>query len=118
MIYDLIKYVFWGSFGLSSVITLLNTTCSYLRIRTMGYKLKSITENTVTENVKYAVKDYGFLLLPVYNVVKSIKNIVMKDSKFDKLMMESITMVSNLKSKEQQQISSFIRASEASTNEN
>ena len=53
----------------------------------------------------------NYVCVADYSEGKTLEKIV-------KLMMESITMVSNLKSKEQQQISSFIRASEASTNEN
>lgn len=66
---------------------------------------------------RYKVQDLvednrlNYVCVADYSEGKTLEKIV-------KLMMDSITIVNNLKSKEQQQISSFIRASEAAVNEN
>ncbi len=83
MLGTILGWIVYGSFGLSSVITYFNHASSNSRIRRKGKEIKPITTNSLTENIKYFVKDFGFLFVPVVNVVKSIKQLVKKDAEFD-----------------------------------
>ena len=73
-----------GSYGLSALITYINHSSSNSRIRRKGYEIKSITTNSFFENLKYLVKDFGYMILPIYNLIKSLKDMIKKDVDFDK----------------------------------
>ncbi len=83
MFWRVINGILMSTYGLSTVITILNNSASNSRIRRQGYKIKSIEENSVSENIKYFLKDFGFLFLPVYNLIHSIKQTAQDDSAFD-----------------------------------
>ena len=80
---DIIGYVIYGSIGLSTLITLGNNASSNSRIRRKGYKIKSIFNNSIFENIKYFIKDYLVLLIPGVNIIRAIKAVAKKDSEFD-----------------------------------
>lgn len=80
-----------ASYGLSGLITLMNTSSSNKRIIRKGNVIRPITENSFIENIKYGIKDYGFLILPIYNLVRSIKDVIKKDSEFDKERISKLT---------------------------
>ena len=90
LINSILKFVGWSTFGLSTIITVLNNTSSNARIRRKGFKIKPITDNSLMENIKYFIKDYGFLFIPVYNIIKSIKDTAKKDSEFDSQKIEEL----------------------------
>lgn len=83
MFTTILSWVLGVSYVASPIITILNNSSSNNRIRRKNFEILPITHNTFTENIKYAVKDYGFLLVPVYNLIKSVKQFIQKDSEFD-----------------------------------
>lgn len=83
MILNIIGGTLLATYGFSTLLTALNLSSSNSRIRRKGNIIKPITTNSVPENIKYFFKDYGYLFLPIYNVIKSFKKIIMKDADFD-----------------------------------
>ena len=83
MITTIINAVVYGSLGLSTVITYFNHSSSNSRIRRKGKIIKPITTNSVSENIKYFIKDFGFIFIPVYNVIRSVKQTMQRDADFD-----------------------------------
>ena len=79
----MIEAILLGGFGLSTLITVFNNSSSNARIQRKGNVIKPITTNSFTENVKYFIKDYGFLFVPILNVIKSVKDVIKKDAIFD-----------------------------------
>lgn len=91
MVIPILQAVIFGSYGLSTLITVLNNSSSNSRIKRKGNVIKPITTNSLTENIKYFVKDYGFLFLPVYNLIKSIKQTAQNDADFDAAKISRLT---------------------------
>ena len=79
----MIETILLGGFGLITLITVFNNSSSNARIQRKGNVIKPITTNSFTENVKYFIKDYGFLFIPILNVIKSVKDVIKKDAIFD-----------------------------------
>ena len=80
----IITWTLIGSYGLSGLITFINHASSNSRIRRKGNEIKPITTNSLFENFKYLIKDFGYMILPIYNLIKSVKEMIMKDADFDK----------------------------------
>ena len=80
----IITWTLVGSYGLSGLITFINHASSNSRIRRKGNEIKPITTNSLFENFKYLIKDFGYMILPIYNLIKSVKEMIMKDADFDK----------------------------------
>ncbi len=85
---EIINYILAGSYGLSTIITAVNNFSSNSRIKRKGYEIKPITNNSALENIKYFIKDFGFLIIPIYNLIHSIRQTAKKDSEFDSNRME------------------------------
>lgn len=79
----IITWTLIGSYGLSGLITFINHASSNSRIRRKGNEIKPITTNSLFENFKYLIKDFGYMILPIYNLIKSVKEMIMKDADFD-----------------------------------
>lgn len=84
LIPTIITWTLIGSYGLSGLITFINHASSNSRIRRKGNEIKPITTNSLFENFKYLIKDFGYMILPIYNLIKSVKDMIMKDADFDK----------------------------------
>ena len=79
----IITWTLIGSYGLSGLITFINHASSNSRIRRKGNEIQPITTNSLFENFKYLIKDFGYMILPIYNLIKSVKEMIMKDADFD-----------------------------------
>ena len=50
----------------------------------MQVQIVELEERALFENFKYLIKDFGYMILPIYNLIKSVKEMIMKDADFDK----------------------------------
>ena len=90
MFWKVIDGILMSTYGVGTLVTILNNSSSNNRIRRKGYEIKPVDVNSISENIKYFIKDFGFLFIPVYNLIHSIKQTIQNDNEFDNNKMSKL----------------------------